>query len=194
MLYFSIYSKFLTNNKITYLNLKVYEEKQEYWLIKDGLLNNYIIHKNQENQNWKIYQNIAGQFEIEKFSKLSKYDILVKAVNFEEKQNYDLRFYFFKYLTNLDFVYKEYVLPVLFGHYLNLKNNLIQNINELNSIHLLIISGLHYNIIYILLVKITKKFDKKLVLSCFIICLFFDFHVIQLVLFAALFLFYFLGT
>ncbi|WP_426461176.1 ComEC/Rec2 family competence protein [Mycoplasma hafezii] len=138
-------------------------------------MNNYVIYKNEDNQFWLVYQKVIVNGKIKSPSYNNNYDLLLEVSSFELSSTIDPRYYFFKYFYNLSKVYHNFILPVLFGHYLNLNLSVFHYVRELNIVHLLVVSGLHYGIIFGTLVKLTRKFDKHQIIPLILITLFFFF-------------------
>ncbi len=119
---------------------------------------------NFSNSNLYINQKvlITGKISIDQFNNNVLY-----VENFEELRNFDISFYFLKWLQNKDVKYKNYIIPILFGYISDSKIDLFKISKELGILHLLIISGFHFNILFFIFLKIFKSRKSFAILSIF---------------------------
>lgn len=166
------------NKEIANLNLKVISKNNNHLIAKDLFFNKYLL-KTKENLN--LYQNFQVSGVLEKIesnysqyylSENVKFQILNLKIN--EWKSYDLRYFFFNYLSQKH-VYKNYVIPIIFGYSAEDKNDLFKNLNDIGVIHLVVISGFHFSLIYLSIAKITKKIDNSKIIAFSLIFIYFLF-------------------
>lgn len=82
---------------------------------------------------------------------------IVKVFDYKILNSYDFRYYYFKILWSLDKVYEQSVISILYGFGVNYNYGIIKTSKDLGIIHFLIISGMHFNILFAFLVFVFRK-------------------------------------
>ncbi|TDV24178.1 competence protein ComEC [Mycoplasmopsis mustelae] len=104
---------------------------------------------NLQKQDFHLYQflNIQGILNKE------KHQIIIKQTT--ELTNWDFRHWLFKFYSGYD-GYKQTLIPMTFGYTYG-ESQLLSDVSEIGILHILIISGFHFNIIYAVFERIFKK-------------------------------------
>ncbi|VEU70210.1 ComEC/Rec2 family competence protein [Mycoplasmopsis glycophila] len=144
-------------------------------VIASDLFFNQFEFKKPSNIQLDLYENIQIRAKIIKNFKPFNNLIKISLEQIEKIGTWDIRYYFFKYFNNLDPDYKEFTITLLFGFNFNLENPMILKIKELGVLHLIVVSGLHYLILFKTLKLLTNKFDKKGILIFVFLIIYFWF-------------------
>lgn len=103
-----------------------------------------------------------SDFDIEKYLKAKKVFFEVKKANLEfVSLNQDWRYKFSIFLNQAEPFYRKYVPLFFLGKYSSENENLVKLIDELNVLHLFVISGAHVGIFYKIIERIGKFFKIK---------------------------------
>lgn len=97
----------------------------------------------------------------------------IKFEQIQENNLWNWKFKIYNFYTFKSDVYEEIVFPIVFGFISQKKNNFIFDVKKLGIIHLVVISGLHFNIIFNSLNKIFRKIDPKSIISITLMLLYY---------------------
>ncbi|VEU72731.1 ComEC/Rec2 family competence protein [Mycoplasmopsis gallopavonis] len=156
------------------LQAKVVDIQDQKVILRDKNWIYYLFYK-KDNQEFFLYQNV--NLESIRITKIDfRYQIAnVKFQNISKAKTLDLRYFLFLCFQNKSQSYNNLVLPIFFGFFINSNNELVENLKNLDSLHLIIVSGFHYLILEKLIEKITTKFDKNGI--CIVVLLTFYFWI-----------------
>ncbi|MHA3825900.1 ComEC/Rec2 family competence protein [Mycoplasma sp. BRA285] len=101
---------------------------------------------------------------------------ILNVTEFTRADNWwNIRNIFFKHYLNIDLGYYKLIIPLLFGFSIQTNNEIVSNLKQMGAVHLIVVSGLHFATVFGLINLITKKIDKKMILSTFLIIIYFFF-------------------
>ncbi|WP_406614309.1 ComEC/Rec2 family competence protein [Mycoplasma corogypsi] len=95
-----------------------------------------------------------------------------KKVKVTNTWQWDVRYFFFKYYEQ-DIFYREVITPLVFGNRSSESNVFFRQLRALGIIHLFVISGFHYNILFAAICYVTSKIDKRKILAFIILAIYF---------------------
>ncbi|UWV77323.1 ComEC/Rec2 family competence protein [Mycoplasmopsis cynos] len=109
-------------------------------------LNNKMIALNETNILEKIWLNAEINDKI--INRVYEYKIL---------NNYDFRYFLFNFLRSIDEIYQTKIIPILYGFSLDFNREIFEKSSQIGIIHLVIISGMHFNLLFLIFTNIFKK-------------------------------------
>ncbi|QGZ97993.1 hypothetical protein GE118_04280 [Mycoplasma sp. NEAQ87857] len=165
-----INSKDINNSIFT-----VKDVSSKYLILQDNTFRNFVIFN--KNYDLFLFDKILIQaklkpIELNNYWESKNIFYELEIINLQKVSNWDFRNYLFRYLNALGISYNKFLIPLLFGYNFDSNNELITKLKDMGVIHLIVISGLHYYIIYKLIKIIFKKIDKYNLLSLFFITIY----------------------
>lgn len=162
---FLVYSLKQLSNQ---LFLKIYQsiywvdliDKNNYKLLN---INNEAFYLNLNNVNIKLnlWDKVLINGEIS--NKYFNYIKDLKVLN-----SYDIRYHIFSFANSINQIYSQFLIPLLFGSSVNYQTSPFVYASELGLIHILIISGMHFQLLFAFL-KVC--FKGKLKNISYILCI-----------------------
>lgn len=142
-----IYNQILLLNHNTYWVLEINDKG--YTIINSFNIKFFLINNNNI-EKLMIFEkiNLEGMIKNNVFTEITKLRIM---------NNWDPRYYIFNLMINWDKIYKNFIFPILYGVNINYENHIFKNASNSGIIHLLIISGLHFQILFLFLQKVFKR-------------------------------------
>ncbi|QDF64816.1 hypothetical protein FIV53_00605 [Mycoplasma nasistruthionis] len=161
-------------------NFTVVDLSSKAIYLQDNLGRKFALWKNNVKIPIFIYQKIYVQGYIYEIKVEGNYFLAngiyyaIKPSLIKDVENLiNFRFHFFKYYSTVDFIYKELILPLLFGFNLQDQNQLILNMKQLGVVQLIVVSGLHFTIVYNVFKALFYKVDSRNIIALILLSLYF---------------------
>ncbi|SJZ44919.1 ComEC/Rec2 family competence protein [Mycoplasmopsis verecunda] len=167
------------NGKFTVIDIK---PKSIY--LQDIFQRRIVLWKSEINEELTLYQKIDVQGHLRALKYLNnKYYLshnihyAITPINLNVlNSSWNFRNIFFTFYTsNYNGEYNNMIIPLIFGFSNGTNSELFDSLKEMGTVHLIIVSGLHFTTVYGLIRAITYKFDKKYILCTILITIYFFF-------------------
>ncbi|WLP85758.1 ComEC/Rec2 family competence protein [Mycoplasma seminis] len=156
--------------------------KENYVWLQNALGQKISIYRSNLPENIALYSQIRIQGQLFKIAKMNEYfqsNNLFYTVKISQLQMLDswinIREKFFNYYLNQQQGYQTLIIPLVFGHSVESKNVVIQQLSQLGIIHLIVVSGLHFGTIYLFINMIFRRFKQKWLILIIAISIYFWF-------------------
>ncbi len=184
LLFISVYfwEKHLQINQILIKDIfYVTNETDKTYIFQDSQFRQYLLLKTSTSNTFEIFKKYTLEIEIQKIENNLEYFInkgIFYQINKIKIENQDWTwkgmFWSWEYFNYFEF--KNLVMPLLFGYFNSKYNTLTSEFNFLGIIHLIVVSGFHFNIVYLIFTKILWKIKWKneiafiLIIFYFLLC------------------------